>query len=397
MAQSRGEASWSNWSGSVSCRPVRAEQPGSEAALADLVRRARDEKLSVRVAGTGHSFMPLVASDGVVVLPGGLQGIESHDRDRLQVWVRSGTVLHDLGDPLLELGMAMANLGDIDVQTLGGALATGTHGTGRTLGNLSSRVVAIRFVNAEGEVVTCSGEDDPELLRALRVSVGAVGAVSAACLQLVPAYKLHERIVRASTDECLEALESETRRHRHFEFFWYPHVDRVEMKSLDLTDEEPDDLPDRKGERIGWSPHIIPSVRELKFNEMEYAVPEEHGPACFAAVRERIRTVHPDVVWPVEYRTLASDDALLSTAHGRPTVTISVHQDGSLPFRDFFADVEPIFWDCGGRPHWGKVHTRTARDLRQVYPRWEDFQTLREQHDPQGRFLNDHLRTLFLD
>ena len=170
-----GADSWSNWSGSVQCRPRRVEHPADEAAVAALVRRAADEGLPVRVAGTGHSFMPLVESDGVVVKIEALRGLESHDPTALQAWVRAGSVLHDLGDPLRDVGMAMQNMGDIDVQTLGGALGTGTHGTGPTLGNLSSRVVGVRYVDARGEIVECTQESDPETLRALRVAVGSAG------------------------------------------------------------------------------------------------------------------------------------------------------------------------------------------------------------------------------
>jgi FAD/FMN-containing dehydrogenase len=167
------------------------------------------------------------------------------------------------------------------------------------------------------------------------------------------------------------------------------------MKTLNPTEDPPDDLPEHDGERVGWSCHIISSVRELKFNEMEYAVPAEEGPVCFRAVRDRIREKHPNVVWPVEYRTLAPDDAPLSPAYERPTVTISVHQDARLPFRGFFADVEAVFAEHRGRPHWGKIHTRTRQELSDLYPEWETFCAQRARTDPAGRFLNEHLRGLF--
>jgi FAD/FMN-containing dehydrogenase len=289
----------------------------------------------------------------------------------------------------------MANLGDIDVQALAGAVSTGTHGTGRTLGNLSSTVEAVRLVTAEGDVKEYSAAGNPELLRALRVSLGSLGVFTALRLRLVPAYRLHERIRRAAVEECLERLADEITAHRHFEFFWLPSKDVCEIKTLDPTDAMPSDLRDRPYERIGWSPHVIPSVRDVKFFEMEYAVPAEHGPECFRAVRARMQERHGSVVWPVEYRTLAPDDAYLSNANGRDTVTLSVHQDGRLPYREFFEDVEPIFWSCGGRPHWGKIHALRARELRDLYPDWERFLEIRQELDPEGRFLNLHLRELF--
>jgi FAD/FMN-containing dehydrogenase len=392
------EAGWQNWSGSVSCSPRRIERPEDEEAVAALVARASTAGSEVRVVGTGHSHSPLVATDGVLLSLDDLAGIESHDRAELHASVRAGTKLCDLGDPLLERGLGMKNLGDIDKQALAGAVGTGTHGTGRTLGNISSSVEGARVVDAEGAIRSFgmgSGEADPDVLPGLRVSLGALGVFTALRIRLLPAYRLHERIRRMPIDDCLGRLDQEVRDNRHFEFFWLPGRDAAEMKTLNPTDEPASDLPDEPYQRIGWSPHIITSVRDVKHFEMEYAVPAEHGPDCFREVRGRMQERHPDVQWPVEYRTVAPDDAWLSTAHGRDTVTISVHQDGTLPYRDFFRDVEPIFWSCAGRPHWGKIHTLTAPRLRDLYPEWDRFQALRERLDPKGRFLNPHLRELF--
>ena len=389
------DAGWTNWSGSVSCTPARIARPEDEQAVAERVREAGREGRSVRVVGTGHSGTPLVATDGLLLSLDALAGIESFDEASCTAWVRAGTKLCDLGDPLLERGAAMHNLGDIDKQALAGAVGTGTHGTGPALGNVSSSIDGVRLVTAEGELRELTAENDPDLLRALRVSIGSLGVFTSLRLRLRPAYRLHERLRRATVDACLEQLESEIAAHRHFEFFWMPHKDVAEMKTLDLTDEPPSDLPDRPYERIGWSPHIIASERDVKFFEMEYAVPREHGPDCFRAVRARMQERHPDVVWPVEYRTVASDDAWLSNANGRETVTISVHQDGTLPYREVFEDVEPIFWEHGGRPHWGKIHTLGASRLRGLYPDWERFLAVRQEMDPAGRFLNLHLRDVF--
>jgi FAD/FMN-containing dehydrogenase len=311
--------------------------------------------------------------------------------------VRAGTKLHALGEALLALGLATANLGDIDVQSLGGALGTGTHGTGRSLPNLSAQVASLRLVLTSGEVVECSAERDADLWRAARVSFGALGVVSAARLRLLPAYRLHERTRRQSLAETLERLADEIAGNRHFEFFWFPARDFVETKALNPTSAEPESIAGRKYERIGWSARILPSVRELKFHEMEYSVPAESGPDCMRAVETRMRARWPDVEWPVEYRTLRSDDAWLSTAHERETVTISIHQDARLPCRELFEDLEAIFREHRGRPHWGKLHTRTAAELADLYPRFADFCALRRRLDPQGVFLNDHLRRLLGD
>jgi FAD/FMN-containing dehydrogenase len=388
-------AEWSNWSGSVHCAPRRMESPATEQALVALVREAARDGLSVRVVGTGHSFMPIAATDGVLISLDDWKGIESHDADRREATVRAGTKLTDLGGELLALGLAMENIGDVDVQSVGGAIGTGTHGTGRTLGNLSTHVTSMRLATAAGDLRECSAEREPDLLRAARVSMGMLGVISTTTLRLQPAFRLHERVWRLPMESCLEQLDHLIAGNTRFEFFWYPVADEASCKTLNPTDGEPNDLGDVEGERIGWSAHVIPSIRVNKFNEMEYAVPAEAGPACFRLVRARMRARHSDVAWPVEYRTLAADDAWLSPAHGRATVTISIHQDARLPFRDFFADIEAIFRDHRGRPHWGKIHYRSAAELRDLYPMWDRFTALRQEMDPVGRFLNVHLAALF--
>jgi FAD/FMN-containing dehydrogenase len=386
---------WSNWAGSVSCAPHEFAEPSCEDELAALIREAGEHDREVRVVGSGHSFQPVVATTGTLVSLANWRGITACDPDALTASVRAGTVLHDLGEPLLARGVAMENLGDVDVQSLGGALGTGTHGTGHTLGNLPSQVIGLRLMLANGDLLECSAEHEPEAFAAARVSLGALGIISTATLRLVPAFRLHERIWRCGAPEILEGIEERVAAHRHFEFFWYPPRDLVEAKALQPTDAEPSDLADREGERIGWSPHIIPSVRELRFHEMEYSVPAEVGSQCFRVVRDRIRARWPDLQWPVEWRTLRSDDAWLSTAHGRETVTISVHEDARLPFRELFADIEAIFREHAGRPHWGKIHGLRAAELAGLYPKWSEFQRTRRRLDPEGRFMNDHLRELF--
>ena len=386
---------WQSWSGRIRCTPSAWLAPAREEEIVAAVRDAARSAYSLRVAGSGHSFTPLVATDGVLVSLDAWCGVESSDASTCQATIRAGTKIAALGDELRARGMALANQGDVDVQALAGALATGTHGTGVTLGSISAQISGLRLVTGAGETLVCDAADDPDLLEAARVSLGALGVMSAVRLQLVPAYRLHERVWKVGIAECLAGLDAHVRGHRHFEFFWYPHKDYAEMKALDPTDAAPDPLDGCRGERIDWSDRIFPSQRDLRFNEMEYAVPAASGSACFAAVRERMRTRHPDVLWPVEYRTVAADAGWLSPMHGRQSVAISVHQDAALPCDAFFADIEPIFREHGGRPHWGKIHNLKARELAPLYPMWERFLATRRRLDPNGVFLNDHLRELF--
>ena len=378
---------WANWSGSVACEPWRLAAPADEAEVARLVAEAAAGGREVRVVGTGHSFTPLCATDGLLLSLDALQGVAQ--ADATFATVLAGSKISALGAPLQAAGLALTNQGDVDVQSIGGALGTGTHGTGRTLANMSAAVVGLRVVGEGGAMVDI---DDAELLRAARVSMGMFGVIVAARLRAMPAYRLHEHCWELAVDQAFAELPELIARHRHCEFFWRPGADACDMKTLHPTAAV---ATDRPGERIDWSWRIFPSVRARKFNEMEYAVPAAAGPDCFFALRRLMRQRHPDVAWPIEYRTLAPDDAMLSPAQFRPSVTLSIHQAAELPHEAFFRDAEAIFRAAGGRPHWGKVHYLTARDLAALYPDYDRFRALRRAFDPKGRFMNGYLRTLF--
>jgi FAD/FMN-containing dehydrogenase len=322
-------------------------------------------------------------------------GVESADRQRLQATIRAGSKLCDIGEPLREHGMALANQGDVDVQSLAGAVSTGTHGTGRSLGSISTQIAGLRLVTADGQVRSFSLDNDAEAIAALRVSLGALGVVTAVTLQLLPAYRLHERVWQEPIDECLARLDERTSATRHFEFFWYPATDLAHAKALHPTDGAPDEMPGVEGQRINHSYKVFPTVRNNRFNEMEYSVPAERGPACFRAIRHLTQSRHSYVAWPIEYRTVAADDIDLSTAHGRETVALSIHQGVGLEYREFFADAEKIFRAHEGRPHWAKMHSLRAAELAPLYPRWDHFHALRRALDPAGVFMNDYLRAVF--
>jgi FAD/FMN-containing dehydrogenase len=211
-------------------------------------------------------------------------------------------------------------------------------------------------------------------------------------LRLLPAYRLHEMRWDWPAPRALTALPRMISDNHHFEFFWNPRTDACAMKALNPTDREPGEPA--PGQRIDWSDRIFPSERTFRFNEMEFSVPAERGPRCLAEIRALMRERHHDVAWPIEYRTVQPDDIPLSPASERDTVTISVHQAAELDHRPFFRDVEAIFRTHQGRPHWGKMHTHVAAELRALYPQWERFQAVRRRLDPAGRFLNDHLRAV---
>lgn len=387
---------WVNWSGSLRFTPERIETPDSEQALVALVQRAAEQGRAVRVVGKGHSSSPLVQTDDILVSLEKLQGMESHDTAAHEATIRAGMTLQDAGEALLKVGLAVPNLGDVNVQQVVGAISTGTHGTGRELPCLSTMLVGGRMVTGTGEVVEFS-EQTPDLLRAARVSLGVVGIVTSLRLRLLPAYQLHRQEWCTDVRHCLDHLDELINRNRNFDFYWYPRSDEVKLRTLNPSGEEPGDLSYATlvEDHTDWASRIISKVREIKFDEMEYGVPEEAGAECFLQVRRRMKDKYRQYVgWRLLYRTVAPDDAYLSMAYGRETATVSVHQNVGLPYGDFFRGIEPILRDHEGRPHWGKKHTLRAEDLRPLYPRWEQFLQVRQRTDPQGVFLTPYLREL---
>lgn len=401
---------WQNWSGGVACTPDSIARPKTEEELTALVRQANEREQSIRVVGSGHSFVPLCATDEVLILLDDYQGVVDIDRQALTATIKAGTKIHQMGAPLWEAGLSMANMGDIDRQSIAGAVSTGTHGTGPGLGSISTQIREMRLINATGDLLIFNEKNNPEMLKAAQVSLGALGIISSVTLQMMPAFRLYEQTWIEPFDDCVARLDEYIETTRHFEFFWVPEYDACACKALHPTEAtEADEVPkssrpkDVTGrlaryineDRIDASYRIFPSERDNKFNEIEFAVAAEDGPACLHELRKLMQNRYPEVAWPIEYRTLAADEIFLSPAYQRETVTLSLHQAAELPYEDFFHDVEAIFREVGGRPHWGKIHTHRAEELRERYPRWQDFMKIRQQLDPDGRFLNRYLEDVF--
>jgi len=416
---------WRNWAGNQACRPEARLAPASEPELLEALARADGV---VRPAGTGHSFSALVPSEGTLLFADLLSGVVSADAERLRAEVWAGTRLHALGLALAGVGQAMPNLSDIDYQTLGGALATSTHGTGVTLGSLGSAVRGLALATPRGELLECDETRHPELFAAARTSLGALGVVSRVTLQNRAPYRLTERTEFTALEPVLEDIERHRRENRHFELMPFPHSSVTLSIATNETDEQPDLAGDedpyaidtletlfrvtrgipwlgselfdvalglqRGSVRRGPSYAVLAHPRIVRFREMEYTVPAEAGPACLRELLAAIRTRDLPVHWPLEYRYVRRDDAWLSMFHERDGCSISVHQSAELDHRPVFEALEPIFWKYDGRPHWGKLHTLDAARLAPLYPRWRDFREVRRALDPERRLLNAHLRTL---
>ena len=424
---------WRNWSGSVTCAPREFIAPTSPEELARAVGEIGRSGRRLRVVGSGHSFTPLAQTDDALLRMDQLSGITSFDAERGLVTVLGGTPLKLLGDALLERGVAQENLGDIDVQTITGAISTGTHGTGVRFGNLATQVAALTLVTAAGETLELSPARDPETFKAAQVSLGALGVLASVTLRVVPAKRLRYQTRRERIESLIEHLEQYKAENSHFEFFWFPYTQWAQAKFTNETDAQPasanlwtefNRVVLENGvfwafsEASRLAPALSPAIckasawgiasttavdyshrlyatpREVRFQEMEYNLPAQHFAAAMAEIEQVISRERFAVNFPVECRFVKGDDIWLSPAYQRDSAYIAVHMYQGMPYRAYFDAIEAIFQRYEGRPHWGKMHTLTAVTLATRYPRWNDFLRVRAALDPHGVFLNDYLRRL---
>jgi FAD-linked oxidoreductase len=425
-----GTQAWRNWTGDQTCTPAAIERPSSREELAAVVRAAAEAGRSVRVAGSGHSFTEAALTDGVMVRIEALDRVLDANPASGLVKVEGGIVLADLNERLYELGLAMENLGDIDHQTLAGAISTATHGTGSGLRNISAQVEAMEIVTADGELRALSSSGARDDLLAARVGLGALGAIYSVTLRTVPAFTLHRVDTPRPLGEVLGRFDELAVRNDHFEFFVFPHTEtaltiernRSELPerprgalrrwasdvvmentvgdlALRLTRRRPSLIPRlsasaanmmSQGERLDRSYRIFANERRIRFTEMEYALPRDRGPEAVRRVLDLIHRRGIEVAMPIECRVVAPDDALLSPSHERPTAYVAVHQYRGMEWRPYFEAVEAIMNEYEGRPHWGKRHFQTQETLAERYPRWADFAAARDRLDPERVFRNEY-------
>ncbi len=421
---------WVNWAGDQCCRPAEIVRPQSRDELAEAVARAAAAGRKISVAGSGHSFTETAMTAGTMVRIEALKGVLDADPGSGLVKVGAGTVLADFNEELAALGLAMENLGDIDSQTLAGAISTGTHGTGARLRNISAQVEGLELVLADGSVRQLAAATHPELLRAARVGIGALGAIAAVTLRCVPAFTLDRVDTPRPREEVLDSFQIEADAHDHFELFTFPYADSALVLERNRTG-APARPPGRLATYLNdvvvenWAlgalsatgrrfPRAIPSLarlaarvasgsrtvdrsdrvfaneRRVRFTEMEYGIPRQHGPDALERVIEWVRSNRYPVFFPIEMRVAAGDDALLSPSHERDTAYIAVHQYRGMEWRPYFEAVEEIMNSYEGRPHWGKRHFQTAATLAPRYPAWAQFQRARDELDPTHAFTNEY-------
>jgi FAD-linked oxidoreductase len=424
-------AAWTNWSRNVTARPVRVERPRTTADVARAVQQAAAEGLPVKAVGAGHSFTPIATTDGVMVHLDHLDAVLGHDPETGRVRVQAGISLHDLNPQLQSLGLALPNLGDVDPQSIAGAISTGTHGTGGHLPGIAAAVVGVQLVLADGEVVEV--DEQHPWFAAARVSLGALGIITELTLQCVPAFLLHAREEPMTLPEVLDGLDGFIEDNDHFELYWFPHTEKALVKRNNRVPEDTARSP--VGRFRGWlddqllsnvvfeglnrvaarRPSLIPranrisgsalgareytdhsyevfvSPRSVRFRESEFAMPRAALPDVIGELQRWFAAGHEQVSFPIEVRFAAPDDAWLSTGHDRPSCYVAVHQYWRVDPTAYFAAAQDIFTAHEGRPHWGKMHTLDATYFAEHYDAFDDFVTVRDDADPDRLFSNPYL------
>jgi len=430
---SHNAASWRNWAGNVAARPVRVRTPASTAEVAAEVTKAATDGLAVRMTGTGHSFTPAACTDGVLLNPGGLTAIRSVDAKAGLVTAEAGCPLYRLNEELHSHGLSLTNMGDIGVQTVAGATQTGTHGSGRASGGMAAQIAGLEMVLADGSIVTCSA-DEPRsgLFDAARVGLGALGVLTAVTFRVEPLFLLTAREEPMRWSELISRLPELLSDNEHFDFLWFPSSEGCLTKRNNRSPGPAHPLPRwrywlddeflsnsvfgatcRLGHlapptiaALNWvasralsartytdaAYKVFTSPRRVRFKEQEYAIPREHLADVLAEVRALFHRRDWLISFPIEVRVTPADDLWLSTASGRDSAYIAFHVYHPSPHDEYFRDTEAIMTAVGGRPHWGKMHTRDADYLRGVYPSFGDFLALRDKLDPDRRFGNAYLR-----
>jgi FAD-linked oxidoreductase len=424
-------ATWSNWSGLSIAQPTQEVSPHDASEVVDAVLAARHQNLTVKMPGTGHSFTDIALTDGLLLRPGSLRGVVGVDLDALTVTALAGTTLHELNVALEKLDLTLHNMGDIDEQTIAGAISTGTHGTGGTRSSLSAQVSGLELVTGQGELVHADARENPDVLDVARLGLGAMGILTSITFEVEPMFTLEAHEAPLLWDEALDRFDELAEANQHFEMFWFPHTERLLTKRNNRTIDPPEPLSRTKrwvedeflSNRVfGWAnrlgnrrprlirtindlsgralserrfsdvPHrVFTSPRRVVFREMEYAVPREVALECLRECRATIDAHDWTISFPVEIRVCPPDDVPLSTSYQKESVYLAFHVNQQTDHTAYFGAIEEILWRHGGRPHWGKLHTRTAADLETAYPRWADVQALRERLDPDRLFANAYL------
>ena len=417
---------WTNWSGYCQSTPQHVMYPESLEDLQEIVQQHEN----IRVVGAGHSFTPICQTNATLISLDKFSSVIHADQDKCQSTVWSGTRLFNLGSHLAQYQQALINQGDIDQQSLAGAVSTGTHGTGADLHCISGYVEGFELLTASGALLNCSRKEHPEIFAAGRVSLGSLGILTKITMQNRPVYKMKESIQLAPVEDSLDQFLVLKDQHRHLEYFIFPYADQLIFKTLDETTDEikprQESWPSedqlltwccelgkkiplatpylqkllgvfiKPTEYVNWSGQIFATPRNTRFNEMEYQVPIESGIQCIKEIIAAFKKHRINSFFPIEFRVVKGDDIWLSPFYQQDCISISIHQYHKMEPHAVFDLIEPIFIKYQARPHWAKMHSLRYEQIKRLYPKWDEFMQIRQQLDPTAKFLNPYLKTLML-
>lgn len=420
-----------NWGRSIDFNPGQVLYPSSEEQILTVLKNASYNKKNVRIIGSGHSWTNLIVTEDILVSLDEWQGVTQIDDNGKWVEVKSGTKLLKLGNDLWNLGYSMENLGDIDVQSIAGALNTGTHGTGKNFGTLATQIYSITIALPTGELVEVSENEHHELFKAAQVSLGALGIITRYKLKVVKAFNLEYTSKLGKIKDAIDNFDKYNNEYRNYEFYWFPYTEEVQLKLVNETTKPIQDggimrdFNDVVIENLGyyllsewsrthknfykpfskfsargvpkgtWRNHsnkIFATKRWVRFKEMEYNVPKHRFQECITEIMETIHKRQFRVHMPLEVRYVKADDIMISPTHGRDAVYMAVHQYNGMDYLEYFKTIEEIFWKYDGRPHYGKMNTMKKEQFENTYPSWGKFSSIQKKCDPEGIMLNDYLR-----
>ena len=422
--------SWRNWAGNQHASPIAIHRPKTEEEIASVVRHASERGERVKAFGSGHSFTAIAVSDSHLLDLSDYGRVLEVDQERGLVTVQAGIKLTQLCAELYARGLAMEDMGDVAYQSIAGATSTGTHGTGATFGCIPTQIRAMRLVVGDGSVLQCSADENPEVFKAARVGIGALGIVSTITLQCSPAFNLHALEQAKPLDEVMRDLDSYVDGNEHFEFFWQPGARNAFTKRNNRTTAPEQALTkwqnfrddvligdiaanslvklDRlspaasrwlrrqlpatgREDYVDRSYRVFTSERRVKFLEMEYFIPREAAQDAMQSFRDFLGRTGIAPSMAIEMRFTAADDIPLSMSSGRETCSFAIHVRAHEGYQQYFEGVETLMREFDGRPHWGKLHFQTRETLRPLYPQWDEFQEIRARLDPKGCFANPYL------
>ncbi|KAI0695312.1 D-arabinono-1,4-lactone oxidase-domain-containing protein [Cytidiella melzeri] len=433
-----------NWGLSFECTPLAVFEPETEYQCELILELARRQGKTVRAAGVGHSPSDLACTTEFMLRTEKLNKIIEINADKNYVLAQGGVTLNDLHAALAQHNLAMLNVGSISDQTLAGVVTTATHGTGMDFKVISTHVLSLTLLLADGHKVRCSRQDHPDLFTASLCSLGSTGLILQIQLEVGPAFRLKETQECLPFDDVARNLDTISRASEHVRLWWFPQADTVRVSSADRTNE-----PRKPYATFLWHSlvgfHLVqlllffgrylPSINpyicqfcvwldrakavavddswrvfniDCKYPQYttEWAIPYEQTSSCIQELRQWLQQEHDDPNglrphFPVEVRFSDTDDVWLSPSFGRKTTWIGIVQYKpyglNMPYRKLFERFEQILARHEGRPHWAKSHPLRPDDLRKLYPRFDDFVRVLNEVDPRGIFRNEYVQRHIFD